>query len=482
MKMTTCVQCFDQCGTTPLPASPHLKHTTKRPQMTDAFSPSERSVLFTVQASAAVVNLACTVVLACILLFVILSLGGCAKCITDRVAGKGGFQSESKDVISSQATIRVTKSAMTPMKFCEIPVPVKCSLLCILMSFIASIAQNPVKFMRNADKMPRTCLAFAHLVLLFYALGKLANIAFLGARAELAYFRDNEEKKQFNWRKLVIVLTWIFVLCFLVWGVFAATDEYVVANTRILKLGLCAVDMPLTFNTIVNIVDTISSATLLLMFMFPLKSVVGEMKVGFHKAHKLEILMKENLLVGMIVAGFAFACVTAITVLESTFPVETGTALFAGCLRNVDLTANCVMQMYATRRYWGLKKSLSPAEERQKIAIEREGSAPFLKSPSESNLLNQGSLEKSLSLTKSAELPKTSRIQRQEKSRRSRLSNKVAPLSEVEIKINAELENVSFSTPSAIEESSSLTQISNSSKKLLSSFQTPQSTEDMPRR
>jgi hypothetical protein len=252
-------------------------------------------------------------------------------------------------------------------KLQNLPLPVRFAFLSFIFSTIGGFVAGSERLMR--DQPANVCLSYSKTGLSFYIWGKFSTLAFLGSRAALVYEFSNSKLCPFVSRRFVIILTSIGLLGFVVTFLLTLFDAKVRVNMVLLEaLGICNTIIPIQINAFLNVVDGISSFVLLFFFVLPMIEVVNdalkeskESSVNvllIERVTSLRKIIKTNLIVGGVTTSLALICSCVVTAIELQ-PAASAAPVAGGSIRAIDLTANCIMQLYAMKNYFKRKEKYS---------------------------------------------------------------------------------------------------------------------------
>eukprot|EP00475_Leptophrys_vorax_P029601 TRINITY_DN4365_c0_g1_i3.p1 TRINITY_DN4365_c0_g1~~TRINITY_DN4365_c0_g1_i3.p1 ORF type:complete len:250 (-),score=58.52 TRINITY_DN4365_c0_g1_i3:24-773(-) len=181
-----------------------------------------------------------------------------------------------------------------------------------------------------------------------YTLAKMATCAFLGSKASLAFVVGQKDSTRYC-QLFVGIVTGFFCFGFLVVMISALSLAVFQVNN-----GNCAIIVPLAVNDALTAVDVISSVILLLLFIVPLHVTVTMNSNELTKNSKssLKSTLLQNSVMGVLTtvsAGAALGTVTAFTTSTN------GEGLLVGALTIVDITINCLIQAFSTRKIWVIR-------------------------------------------------------------------------------------------------------------------------------
>jgi hypothetical protein len=247
--------------------------------------------------------------------------------------------------------------------FKEIPNTIRFTFCSLLASFLAPLFNAIEKLIFQANGQMSLCIVTAKMCFILFFIGKLSTIAFLGVRSLVGYEVRNDDEC-LN-KKTVSFVIWIYSLAFLALAIIATLDQVVMIDSGFLAAGLCFARIPSALNISLNVVDLVSSATLLVLFIIPIREVTETNKKMANPNEKLASVLRENMVVGGFTIGSAFIASITVTVFQFDPVNFRDLALLGGAIRNLDLLANCLMQLYGTRGYW-LRKANWSVE--QKVA------------------------------------------------------------------------------------------------------------------
>jgi hypothetical protein len=246
---------------------------------------------------------------------------------------------------------------------CQLPpLPIRFAL----MSFVFTFASAFTQVIERSYVSPTLliCTVMTKLVFVFYTLAKVSTVAFLGIRAAVVYEFGPSQSFKCVSKRLVIALTGVFMFGFALTLGFTVIDKKIVVNEAFLtSTGVCFTGIPILTNLALNFVDALSSVLFLFFFVLPHMEVLQSTKREFdnthsvvltERAHKMEHLIRENLLVGGITTVLALLCSIGVTLLESE-DIRNSIPILGGSLREVDILVNCLMQAYGIRGYFSVK-------------------------------------------------------------------------------------------------------------------------------
>jgi hypothetical protein len=247
------------------------------------------------------------------------------------------------------------------------PFPIRFAVLSFFFSAVASAVAGSERMLRSQPQ--NVCSAYSKTGLSLYILAKTSTLVFLGSRAALVYEFSGSRLCCFVSRRFVIIFTGISLIGFAVTFFLTLFDATVMLNQVLLQtIGICNTPIPIQINAALNVVDGASSIILLFVFVLPMievaKEVLKESNKGMNSTTSLVMLerfealqkiIKTNLIIGGVTTSLALICSCAVTAIELQ-PANTGITVIGGSIRTVDLTANCVMQLYAMKNYFQRKE------------------------------------------------------------------------------------------------------------------------------
>eukprot|EP00475_Leptophrys_vorax_P003469 TRINITY_DN12056_c0_g1_i1.p1 TRINITY_DN12056_c0_g1~~TRINITY_DN12056_c0_g1_i1.p1 ORF type:complete len:354 (-),score=53.23 TRINITY_DN12056_c0_g1_i1:129-1190(-) len=266
----------------------------------------------------------------------------------------GCFRVKPPSRVTSQAKLNESAGEIYIPKFKEIPYTVRFAFCSLLSSELAPLFNAIEKRITDAQVNMSLCVLSVKSCFLLYFLAKLCTVGFLGVRSLVAY--EIEDYSNCISKRTVQVTTWMSCLAFGGLAISSAVDQYVVIDQNLLQMGLCFPIIPASLNISVNVIDFLSSVTLLVLFIVPLREVSSSLQGSQTKFNvDLVILIRQNMVIGGVTILLAFLVSITVTVMEFD-PVNGQVwAILGGAIRNIDLVCNCIMQVYATRGYWTLK-------------------------------------------------------------------------------------------------------------------------------
>jgi hypothetical protein len=243
------------------------------------------------------------------------------------------------------------KTIVGSRRFLHLPGTIQFAMFATICAFIASLSQTIRKLAAWDTSLSSQiwCEVVSRSFFLFYCSSKSLTLGFLGARSMTMFESfDTPNSKCFN-RRFTLGFSLLFAAAELVVGlVGVAINEH---GDALKNPGICTSVIASVYLWVFAGFDAISSVGLIIIFLHPLIKI-AKYAQEHRQDVELENLAREYLWVGGGTAFIAFVCAMATSF---SYKFSEAVQLLAAVLFVVDLTANSLMQVYGTRRFWKSK-------------------------------------------------------------------------------------------------------------------------------